>query len=137
MRNIKFSKSIILVFAVILFAFLIGVSRALQEKTPALESHKYEPKGKRDPFAPLVTQEKVSGTSLEDVSSVDDLQMEGIAVGAQGKRVAIMNGEMVKENDKFGNLEIKKITKNSVDITLDGKQYTLNLPIEGGAISEK
>ena len=43
-----------------------------------------------------------------------------------------MNGELVKENFKVGEVEIKKITKDSVLLAIGGKEYTIKLPEEGG-----
>lgn len=87
----------------------------------------YNSNGRRDPFVPLVGNERGAGTGLEAVSSVEDLNLEGIAIGAKGKQVAILNGQMVKENDKFGSLLIKKISDKSIDISIEGAGYTLEL----------
>ena len=87
----------------------------------------YDSKGRRDPFSPLVGQERGSGAGLESVAAFDDLKLEGIAVGDGGRQVAIINGQMVKEKDKFGALLIKKISKKSVDISIESRDYTLIL----------
>ena len=93
----------------------------------------YEAKGKRDPFVPLIGQDKRGcAATLEGVSSVQDVVLEGIATGSGGKNVAILNGQMIKENDKFGVLRIKKISKKTVEISIEGKDYTLNLQKEEG-----
>ena len=91
------------------------------------DNHVYNAKGKRDPFIPLIGQEKKKITGLEGVASLDELTLEGIAIGALGKRIAIMNGQMVRENDVFGMLLIKKISQKSVDLSIDGKDYRLEL----------
>ncbi len=93
----------------------------------------YESKGKRDPFIPLVGQDKGrSSGGLQGIISVNDVFLEGIAMGSSGKNVAILNGQMVKEKDKFGLLEIKKIAKKTVEISIDGKVHTLSLQDEKG-----
>ena len=97
------------------------------------EEFRYETKGKRDPFVPLIGQDRAAITGLEDVVSIDDVNLEGIAVSAQGKPVAIVNGEMLKEGEKRGNLEIKKITKSMVILIIGGKEYNLKLTEEGGS----
>jgi hypothetical protein len=93
----------------------------------ASDTFKYDPKGKRDPFIPLVGQEKSMGAGLETVVSPDDLKLEGIATVAGGKQVAIINGQMVRENDKFGVLLIKKISRKSVELSIEGMSHTLTL----------
>ena len=96
------------------------------------ESHKYESAGRRDPFVPLVGAERPVSSGLENITSVDDIKLEGIAISPKGKSRAILNGEMVKENDRIGNLEIKKITKKEVVITFGGVERTLTLFEEEG-----
>jgi hypothetical protein len=92
----------------------------------------YESKGKRDPFVPLVGFERGTYADLSEVSSPDDLVLEGIAKGAGGKRVAIINGQMLKENSKIGNLEIIKVSDRSVTVLIAGTQHKLELSEEGG-----
>ncbi len=93
----------------------------------------YESKGKRDPFVPLVGQDKGShSTGLEGIVSVNDVLLEGIAIGPSGKNIAILNGQIVKEKDRFGLLQIKKISKKTVELSIDGKVHTLSLQEEKG-----
>jgi len=93
----------------------------------------YESKGKRDPFIPLVGQDKGSRPGgLEGIVSIDDVLIEGIAIGPSGKNIAILNGEMVKENDKFGLVEIRKISRKTVELSIEGKVHTLSLQEEKG-----
>ncbi|MCX5665639.1 MAG: hypothetical protein NT036_01120 [Candidatus Omnitrophica bacterium] len=93
----------------------------------------YEAKGKRDPFVPLIGQDKGGRPAgLEGIVNIQDVLLEGIAMGPSGKNIAILNGQMVKENDKFGILEIKKISRKTVELSIDGKVYTLNLQDEKG-----
>ena len=93
----------------------------------------YESKGKRDPFVPLVGQDKGNySAGLEGIVSVNDVLLEGIAIGPSGKNIAILNGQMVKEKDKFGLLQIKKIYKKTVELSIDGKIHILSLKDEEG-----
>jgi len=89
----------------------------------------YDAKGKRDPFVPLIGQERsaAGAVGLETITSPDDLNLEGIATGSGGRQVAIINGQMVKKNDKFGALLIKNVSRNSVNISIEGADYTLTL----------
>jgi len=96
------------------------------------QSFKYEAKGKRDPFLPLVGQERQKASSLADIISIEDAVLEGIAIGAAGQKMAMINGEMVKEGDKAGEVLIKHITKSSVTLSIGGKDFNLKLPEEGG-----
>ena len=100
------------------------------------ESFKYEPHGRRDPFVPLIGQDKIQAAVLSDISSVEDIKLEGIATSADGRRTAIMNGEIVKEGERIGEVEIKKIGHKSVIFLLNGKESKVSLPEEGGLKSE-
>ena len=57
----------------------------------APDNFKYESRGKRDPFVPLVGQAQGAIGKLMDVTSADDLRLEGIALGGGGKNTAIIN----------------------------------------------
>jgi len=96
------------------------------------ENFKYVPRGKRDPFVPLIGQDKGGALALEDVTSAADLKLEGIAFVGTGRKTAILNSEIVQVNDKIGEVEIKEITKDAVRLLLSGKDYELKLPEEGG-----
>jgi hypothetical protein len=93
----------------------------------------YESNGKRDPFIPLVGQEKGDRPgSLEEITSIEDIILEGIAMGPAGKNIAILNGQLVKEKDKIGLIEIRKISKKTVELSIDGIVHTLSLREEEG-----
>lgn len=101
------------------------------------QSFKYESHGKRDPFAPLIGQDKGSVGKLVDITSAEDLRLEGIASGPGGKNTAILNGEMVKAGQKIGEVTIKNITADAVEILMGDKTYSLKLSEEGGSKSER
>ena len=97
------------------------------------EQFKYDSHGKRDPLVPLIGQEKPGGSvGFSDIMSIDDVRLEGIAGEITGNKTAIINGELVKEGFKSGEICIRKITKSSVTLTISGKEFTINLPEEGG-----
>ena len=96
------------------------------------DDSKYESRGRRDPFVPLVGIDVPKTSKLEEITSINDIKLEGIASRQGGKMVAILNGEIVKEGDKFGEIEIDKITKKTVAIKLGGKDYEIELSEEGG-----
>lgn len=96
----------------------------------------YDARGKRDPFVPLVgiappPEEKKIIESLEDIVSIEDarlyVRLQGIAHDTSGKKVAILNGEMVKEGETVGRLTVKRIFKNEVTLSIDKEEYKLNI----------
>ena len=96
------------------------------------ENFQYESRGKRDPFVPLIGSERPAIGRLEDVSSYADVRLEGIASVAGGKVVAILNGQVVKEGDKYGEVKIEKIMGKSVTVIFNNRPYEINLNEEGG-----
>lgn len=118
-------KTIYAIIAAIILA--LALDFLLHHVQAGANVFKYEAKGKRDPFIPLIGQEKGVRAGLENISSIQDLNLEGIAVGPTGKNIAILNGQMVKEKDKFGALEIKKISPKSIELSIEGTGYTLTL----------
>jgi hypothetical protein len=104
-----------------------------QISSPA-DAFQYESKGKRDPFVPLVGMDRPAVARLEDVSSADDLKLVGLAVGSGGRKVAVLNGEAMKEGDRVGEVELKRVNKKSATIAIGGRSYEIFLPgEEGGA----
>lgn len=99
------------------------------------ESYEYDSHGKRDPFVPLIGIDRPAISRLEDVTSIADIKFEGIGSMPGGKIAAILNGEIAKEGDRFGDIEIRKITKKTVTIMMGGKNYNIDLAEEGGSKS--
>ncbi|MFA5146052.1 MAG: hypothetical protein WC515_01555 [Candidatus Omnitrophota bacterium] len=119
-------------------AFILVATFAVSIRLAESEDRfRYEARGKRDPFVSLVGPDKTVVASLEDIVSITDVNLEGIAVGSNGKRVAIINGEMTKEGYSAGMLQVKKITNKTVTLAIGGKSYDINLPEEGGTKREK
>lgn len=125
----SFRKPVLILFLFAAFAF--GMIPAAWN-----EAFKYDPHGKRDPFVPLIGQERAMAARFTSIVSIEDVKLEGIATGAKGKKSAIINGELVYEGYKAGDVEIKKITDKSVTLLISGKEYTVELPEEGGSKGE-
>jgi hypothetical protein len=117
-----------LILVILFFAAVFILSEFLHNA----EAFQYESKGKRDPFVPLVGAEKPAAARLVDITSVEDLKLDGIALGARGEAAAIINGELVKSGDKVGDITVKSITKTTVTLIISGKAHELNLQEEGG-----
>ena len=100
------------------------------------EQFRYDPHAKRDPMVPLIGKDKPMILKLENITSAEDVRLEGIADGPKG-RVAVLNGELVRVKDRFGEVIIKNIAKRAVTITIEGKEYIINMPEEGGFKSGK
>jgi hypothetical protein len=102
-----------------------GVSRGADE-----EGFVYNDKGRRDPFMPLITRHVKVATGLDTVQAVDDILLEGIVWDSGGESIAIMNGIIVREGERYGVLSIDKIHETSVEIFIDNIRHELNLTEE-------
>ena len=96
------------------------------------ESYQYSSHGKRDPFIPIVGVDRPAVVDLDDAVSIDDIRLEGIATGARGEPVAIVNGKVYREGAKAGEVELVKIGKKSITIMLGGKSHERFLAGEEG-----
>lgn len=68
------------------------------------------------------------------VRAVTALQLEAILHGSQ-RRLAIINGQLLREGDRIGNSLIESITPTGVRYSRQGQQYTLSLA--GARMPEK
>ncbi|MBU0605221.1 MAG: hypothetical protein KKH77_02905 [Candidatus Omnitrophica bacterium] len=115
--------------------FIALALSALSGAFSAADDYKYESRGKRDPFVPLVGINRPAVSKLEDVTSIADVKVEGIVSASGGRMAAILNDQIVRQGDRFGDIEIKKITKKAVTIVMGGKNYDIMLIEEGGSKS--
>ncbi len=113
-------------------AVLFGAVAALLASDCRCEAFRYDSKGKRDPFFPLAGVARSNVVGLEGIVSITDVRLEGISTGPGGRRTAFMNGKSIKEGDRVGAVEIKKIEQNAVRLTISGAEYSISLPKEGG-----
>ncbi|MBN1353896.1 MAG: hypothetical protein JW994_04435 [Candidatus Omnitrophica bacterium] len=108
--------------AAFFFLFILYLPANAQE-----EAYAYSNQGKRDPFVPLLGVTTKSLGSLEDVMSIDDVVLQGIATNSSGNYVAVLNNSMVKQGQVVGKVTVKNISPNKVAVILDGTEYTLSI----------
>lgn len=94
------------------------------------EPFRYDSKGKRDPFMPLVTGKSKVTSGLEGVELPADLNVEGIVIDRIKGSFAILNGVIVKENEESGNIKVLKINEKSVKVLINDIEYEINLKEE-------
>lgn len=90
----------------------------------------YDSHGKRDPFIPLVGLPH-GRIAVSEILSIDDVDFQGIARDARGRRIVIINGEMLTRGSKLGVLKVSKITDDEAIVIIREKKYTLNLYEKG------
>ena len=88
----------------------------------------YDSEGNRDPFVPLIGVAGASSASgVGGVTSLDGVSLQGIIVGPAGNRSVILNGEIMKEGDIFGDLTIVTISNNEVKVKIGQQLHDLRL----------
>lgn len=111
-----------------LFLILICFSLASCSAYSAQESEFiYDNGGQRDPFVPLIGDVGSGLVDTSEVMDIADVQFQGVAVDSDGNKVVVLNGEIFKKGDKTGPVTIKDIADDYVILTLNEKDYTLNL----------
>lgn len=94
----------------------------------AEEQFKYDPKGRRNPFIPIVTSDGkfLKLESEEDISN-KELVLQGIIYDKSGLSFAIVNGTVVKTGDMVEGYQVLKIDKNKIIFIKDGQLSEVRL----------
>ncbi|MDD5747056.1 MAG: hypothetical protein PHO30_07335 [Candidatus Omnitrophica bacterium] len=116
---------------------LLGLSAAAYAK-PTVREFTYDDHNKRDPFVPLVTKDGkiLPGAKTDSEMENEQILLEGIIWDPQGNSVAIMNGKLVKEQERVFDFQILKIKKDGVILQKGGKVRVFNLNRGGGEKNE-
>jgi len=108
-------------------AVALLLTGALCHSSPAV-SFQYNSHGRRDPFVPLVGIPEAGGRGgAGGVLTVEDVHLQGILLGPDGKHMVIINGEIMREGDSMERLHIESIDPNVVTIRIDDSRYTVKL----------
>jgi hypothetical protein len=92
----------------------------------------YRPKGKRDPFVPLLTQEgrRIYPPGLDDENlngSAGTLVLQGIVFDPTEESFAIINDRLVAEQEEVEGSRVLKIEPAAVTILVDGEPQVLSI----------
>ncbi len=92
----------------------------------------YEPKGRRDPFVPLVRDGRLLGRP-RDPGALTGLQpiLYGILWDRDGKSIALINDQEVNVGDAVGSFQVEQILPDSVVLIREGgESVVLELAFE-------
>lgn len=118
-RN-KFGKTVLYAFVAVALAALGLVEAGAGEH--------YDSHGRRDPFVPLVGVERSGAKGgVKGITSIDDVVLQGVIMGSDGKNRAIINGEILKEGDKIDRLSVMSIENNTVKVKIEEDEYEIKL----------
>ena len=84
------------------------------------ETIAYNPRGRRDPFMPLVTSASKAATGLAGVESVEDVAIEGVVYDPKLGSVVVVKGTVMKEGEELGSVKVLEIKTNGAWFLLNG-----------------
>jgi|GEM_PF-1596691 len=87
----------------------------------AAEQKLYRSGGKRDPFVPLVTT-MTKSIAIVQVESLDNIRLEGLVYDPKKGSVAIVNGSLVREGERVGNIQLLEVRKDGALFLCNDKQ---------------
>ncbi len=111
-KSYIFKNKALIIFAI--FSILIPLSVVFGEGEAKKDTgFIYKINNPREPFMPLVSAD---GTvvNLEPQSDISDIHLEGIIFDPGGKSYAVINGNVIAENDSVGNFKLKEIKKDKI-----------------------
>ena len=85
----------------------------------AAEEGLYNPRGKRDPFVPLVTTATRVSSGLVSVENAEELTVEGIVYDPKGS-IVVVNGTVLKEGEELGAVKVLKIKSDGALFSVNG-----------------
>ncbi|MFC1667735.1 hypothetical protein ACFL0P_07775 [Candidatus Omnitrophota bacterium] len=109
---------------VFLFGIIIGLASGL---VFAEEDFRYDAGETRDPFVPLVSEGGVYVSDANGISGIKDIRLEGIVWDDATGSAAIINGEIVREEQMVGALKVLRIEIDSVVFDVDGEYVRVEL----------
>lgn len=97
---------------------LVNAATSLVDPTRPADYVKAQPKSENSEQE-QVSQENVSEPKI-------DYRLHAVKIGRYSS-LAIINGETVTAGQKIGSAKVLKINKSSVDMSADGKRFTISL----------
>ena len=88
----------------------------------------YHPRGKRDPFVPLMMPngQRIYPPGTDD-GGISNFILQGIVYEPKGGSYAIINDQIVREEDAIEGMKVVKIGPSSVMILSNGNEIQLNI----------
>lgn len=98
---------------------------------PILAWAEYAPKGKRDPFVPLVTIDgqriHPPGGDEEHTATLTAVEVQGVIFDPHAESFAVINGRLVKEHEEIDGVKILKIEPTQVTVLVDGQMHQVSV----------
>ncbi|MFH1799010.1 MAG: hypothetical protein ABH844_06745 [Candidatus Omnitrophota bacterium] len=95
----------------------------------ALAESGYDSAGQRDPFVPLVGIDFERDQTIEECGiTAENINIQGIVTNPDGKRGALINGEIINEKAIIGgDVFVEEIQDNAVVLIIQKKKHIFKL----------
>lgn len=91
----------------------------------------YDSKGKRDPLIPLINSEgqriHPPGFDEEVLTGIQGLNLQGIVFDPQAESYAIINGQVVRDQDEIEGMKVLQIDPGAVTILANGQEHRVQI----------
>ena len=87
-----------------------------------MEKSLYDVRGKRDPFAQLISMTASrQSLGLLGVEHIDDIVIEGIVYDPKGS-IVMLNGSTLKEGEEVASVKVVSVSPNGAVISVNGME---------------
>lgn len=87
----------------------------------------YRSEDRKDPFVPLVSKDGKLMIGFGVLDSINDVILEGIIYDPERESIVVLNGLILKENDRVGRIKVERIERDSVILSFENEEYTFKL----------
>lgn len=93
----------------------------------------YDPKGKRDPLVPLLSAdgERIHPPGEEGLEihsqPKNPVVLQGVVFDPLGQSYAVVNGQIVREQEEIGGVKVLRIGPTTVAVLSDGRPIELSV----------
>lgn len=105
---------------------VMGLMVALAAEEPV--GFPYDAHGRRDPLVPLYTEG--GGPRYVAPSPSEPVVVEGIVFHPSEGSVAIINGEIIREGETVGGIQVLHIERERVTLVVNGQQQVVPLVVD-------
>lgn len=119
----------------------VGAARAEDADSLAASAPRYEAKGKRDPFVPLVRDGRMIAVAGEvpSASAPVDLSLPllgGILWDSAGRSIALLNEKEAMVGDVIGGYQVAEIHPDYVVLDQEGRRVTVRITFDQSGTSQ-
>ncbi|HNV24005.1 MAG TPA: hypothetical protein PKH98_03860, partial [Candidatus Omnitrophota bacterium] len=115
----RIEKTFIVIVMALMSFMTISFSQNVEKNVFVYDDH-----NKRDPFWSLVSEDGII-INYDDDLILSDLRLEGVIVDDAGNNLAIINGQILKNQDRIGQFLIMRIERDHVVFEKNGQPFTL------------